>query len=81
MGWLSWILRGEEGEVERLSWRQGPASEAQLAYIRDLQEMSEYPLPLFTGKTRGEASDYIDKWHRLAHERVDDKADNYGDWT
>lgn len=60
-------------------WADCPVSEAQLNYIREMQEMSEYPLPPFTGKTRGEASDYIDKWHRLAHERVDDSADNYGD--
>ncbi len=60
-------------------WVDCPVSEAQLNYIREMQEMSEYPLPPFTGKTRGEASDYIDKWRRLAYERIDDSADNYGD--
>lgn len=46
-------------------------TEKQLAYIADLQEFSDYPLPKFEGKTKREASDYIDRWIKLAHERAD----------
>ena len=64
----------------RKRWEDYPVSDAQLEYIREMQEMSEYPLPPFAGKTRGEASDYIDKWHMLAHERINDTDEsNYGD--
>ena len=51
-------------------WRSKEITEKQKLLIRDMQEFSAYPLPKFEGKTRGEASDYIDKWGRLAHEDV-----------
>lgn len=47
-----------------------PITEKQMQYIRDMQEFSAYPLPSFTGTTREEASEYIDKWKKLAHEDV-----------
>ena len=43
-------------------------TEKQLAYIHEMQEFSPYPLPEFTGTTKQEASDYIDKYKRMAHE-------------
>lgn len=49
-------------------WRNEKATEKQLAYISEMQEFSPYPLPAFTGSTKGEAADYIDKWRKLAHE-------------
>lgn len=49
----------------------------QLDYIRDMQEFSAYPLPKFTGETKQEASEYIDKWRRLAHEDVNSKTFGY----
>lgn len=52
------------------SWMDEPATEKQLEYIRDMQEFSCYPLPEFVGRTKKEARDYIDKWHKLAHEDV-----------
>lgn len=48
------------------------ATEKQLRYIAELQEFSEYPLPAFTGTTKKEASDYIDKWAKLAHRTLVD---------
>lgn len=54
----------------RPGWGDLPVTEAQLRYIRDMQEMSPYPLAEFKGKTRGEASDYIDKNMPLAHENT-----------
>ena len=62
-------------------WRNDLATEKQLAYIREMQEFSDFPLPRFTGSTKGEASDYIDEWSRLAHEAFDfgGHGDNYGD--
>lgn len=62
-------------------WRSDPATEKQLAYIQEMQEFSDYPLPRFTGSTKGEASDYIDRWSAIAHEAADSNShgDNYGD--
>lgn len=55
-------------EVRQMG-RGGPApTEKQLAYIAELQEFSDYPLPRFTGRTRGEASEYIARWSKTAHE-------------
>lgn len=50
------------------SWKDEPATEKQLQYIREMQEFSEFPLPKFDGKTKGEAADYIDKYAKTAHE-------------
>lgn len=52
------------------AWTNRP-TEKQLQYIQELQEFSDYPLPPFTGTTKQEASDYIDEWTTLAHERTD----------
>lgn len=46
-------------------------TEKQLAYIRELQEFSAYPLPKFDGTTKAEASKYISDWINYAHQRTD----------
>jgi len=43
-------------------------TDKQRKYIQEMQEFSGYPLPRFDGTTREEASEYIDKWSKLAHE-------------
>ena len=53
-----------------MSWRDDPASEKQLKFIEAIQENSEYNPPPFKGKTKGEASDWIDKHAKLAHESL-----------
>lgn len=53
-----------------MNWRDKEMTEAQKQLIADMNEFSSYPLPKFTGTTRGEASDYIDKYRELAHENV-----------
>lgn len=50
------------------SWRLRPITKKQKDCINDMQEFSEYPLPKFEGETRGEASDYIEKYSKIAHE-------------
>lgn len=50
------------------NWRDEAITEKQQAYIAEMQEFSQYPLPEFTGTTKGEAADYIDRWRKLAHE-------------
>lgn len=62
-------------------WRTNPATKKQLAYIQEMQEFSDFPIPQFTGSTKGEASDYIDRWSKTAHEAFDYQGhgDNYGD--
>lgn len=64
-----------------LGWRNEPATEKQLTYIAEMQEFSDFHVPLFIGKTKGEASDYINRWSKLAHEAIDScgHSDNYGD--
>jgi len=63
------------------NWRNDPATEKQLAYIMEMRELSDFPIPMFTGTTKGEASDYIDRWSKQAHEAFDfgGHGDNYGD--
>lgn len=46
------------------------ATEKQLKYIAELQEMSIYPLPSFLGHTQDEASEYIDRYSSMAHENA-----------
>lgn len=62
-------------------WRTDPATKKQLAYIQEMQEFSDFPIHQFTGSTKGEASDYIDRWSKTAHEAFDYQGhgDNYGD--
>lgn len=48
-------------------WRNEPATERQLGYIAEMNEFSLYPLPPFDGTTKGEASDYIDRWTEMAN--------------
>lgn len=50
------------------SWRDKEPTQKQLDLIRDMEEFSEYPLPKFVGKTRGEAYDWIQEYGKLAHE-------------
>lgn len=52
------------------NWRDDNITEKQRAYILEMQEHSEYRLPEFTGTTKGEAADYINKWTKLAHESL-----------
>lgn len=46
-----------------MSWRDDPVTERQLEYIWQMQEDAgmngAIPLPEFTGRTKGEASDWI----------------------
>lgn len=49
-------------------WKNEPATEKQLAYIAEMQEFSTFPIPKFTGTTKGEACNYIDKYSKIAHE-------------
>jgi len=62
-------------------WRNDPVTEKQLAYIQEMQGFSDFPIPRFTGTTKGEASDYIDRWSMRVHEAFDfgGHGDNYGD--
>ena len=49
-------------------WRLRPITDKQKKCIDEIQNYSPYPLPKFEGRTRGEATDYIDKYGKLAHE-------------
>ena len=45
-------------------------TEKQKELIEKMQELSDFPIPKFTGKTKGEASDYIERHGQQAHENV-----------
>ena len=63
------VGRTAEGGWQRMNnWRDDEVTKKQLEYILEMREHSEYPLPEFTGTTKGEAADYISKWTKLAHE-------------
>lgn len=53
-----------------MKWREKEITEKQKQCIQTMQEFSCYPLPKFTGTTRGEAADYIDEYGKIAHENV-----------
>ena len=60
-----------------LSWRDKKPTQKQLDLIAEMQEFSEYHLPIFDGKTRGEAHDWIENnylfmsnW-KLVHESIE----------
>lgn len=48
------------------SWRDLPMTKKQRICIEDMMEFSQFSIPAFRGSTRGEASDYIDKYKDLA---------------
>lgn len=60
-----------------MTWRDDPITDKQKTLIDDMMEYSDYPLPQFTGTTKGEASDYIDKYGKLAHEDVNSQTFGY----
>ena len=51
-----------------LHWRDKPITEKQKKLIAEMREFSEYPLEDSKPMTRGEASDWIDRNWKLAHE-------------
>lgn len=59
------------------NWRNETMTEKQKQLIDDMQEFSCYNIPLFTGTTKGEASDYIDTYGKLAHEDVNSPVFGY----
>lgn len=63
--------------MEKEGWRSDPMTEKQKDCIESMREFSAYPLPEFTGQTKGEASDYIDKYSKLSHEDVNSPVFGY----
>lgn len=61
------------------NWRFDPITEKQKAYIFEMQEFSELPLPVFHGKIKGEASNYINRYIKIAHESILEHHENWGD--
>lgn len=57
--------------------REEPITEKQKDCIEAMMEFSYYPIPKFTGKTKGEASDYINKYGEIAHENVNSPVFGY----
>lgn len=60
-----------------IPWTLEAMTEKQRKCIDDMQEYSQYPLPRFTGKTKGEAHAYIEKWGRLGFEDPNSKTFGY----
>lgn len=58
-------------------WRDKQITDKQRELIKTIEEFSPYNPPRFTGTTRGEASDYIDKHAKLAFEDVNSKTYGY----
>lgn len=65
--------------TDKRNWRSDPVTKKQKVYIEEMQEFSEFPLPPFTGKTKGEAADYIDRYIKTAHERILEHHEDWGD--
>ena len=69
-------------EMTEPKWRSDPVTNKQMNYIMELYEHDEFRrIPKFTGTTKGEASDFIDKYAHFAYESFDNEYhdSNYGD--
>lgn len=53
-----------------MSWKDDPITKKQREFIENAINYSPYQLPEFTGTTKGEASDWIDKYGKLATENL-----------
>ena len=62
------------------NWRNDKITEKQMNYIIEMNEFSDFPLPVFSVTTKGEASDYINTYQQLAHARFYSNEDMYGNW-
>lgn len=60
-----------------MCWRDLPITKKQKDCIKTMMEFSHYPIPKFTGATRGDAADYIDKYGKIAHEDVNSHGFGY----
>lgn len=60
-----------------MTWRNDPITEKQRECIETMQEFSCYPIPQFCGTTKGEASDYINKYGKDAYEDVNSPVFGY----
>lgn len=63
------MLDGDE-TIKRKTWRDDPITEKQKKFIEEMYEFSEYPIPVFTGTTKGEACEYIGRWMGEAHKTI-----------
>jgi hypothetical protein len=67
------------------TWRDEPATEKQIAYIKAMRDYCVYTLPYidYQKATKGEAHDYISKFASMAHETVYglENEDMWGDRT
>ena len=70
----------QKREIMAHNWRNDKITEKQMNYIIEMNEFSDFHLPVFSGTTKGEASDYINKYQQLAHERFNSNEDMYGNW-
>ena len=55
-------------EEKMSNWRDKKPTTKQLELIAEMEEFSDFPLPPFTGKTRGEAFNWIHENWKQAHE-------------
>ena len=74
------FVQKQKGKAMTHNWRNDKITEKQMKYIIEMNEFSDFPLPKFLGTTKGEASDYINKYQQLAHERFDSNENMYGNW-
>ncbi len=61
-------------------WHGDKPTKAQLDYIKHIWEESEWPLKPFTGKTKGEAAEWIEKNRYYASHTMLGYDDEHGDW-
>ena len=54
-------------------WHKDKPTKAQLDYIKRIYQESEMPLPPFTGKTKGEAAQWIDTNRYHAYHRTENE--------
>lgn len=57
------------------TWQDDPPSQSQLDYIKYIWEESDMPLNPFTGKTKGEAAEWIAKNRYYGRRSTEDKYD------
>lgn len=63
-----------------MAWWEAP-TEKQLAWIEDIEDQMGRSAPRFTGSTRRDAAEYINRYGKLAYELSGIEFDSqHGDW-
>lgn len=56
---------------QNISWKEDSVTQSQLRLIRRIVDESNFPLPQFDGKTKGQAAQWIEKYKDVARRSIE----------